>query len=100
MPAPWLTAVWANDAFELAEAFERRLARMLIEQDPHRVALLLRDVDTDDLFGKRAVALRARRFLLAGERESILIRPRRARAARPTSPGSETPTENRGSADA
>lgn len=30
----------------------------------------------------------------------ILIRPRRARAARPTSPGSETPTENRGSADA
>ena len=47
---------------------------MLVEQDAHGVALLLHDVDADDFLGQRAITLRAGRFLLARERERVLIR--------------------------
>ena len=59
--------------FSFAERFEGGRARVLVLVDDDRIALALRNLDRDDLGGEPAVGLRRGGFLLAAQREGVLV---------------------------
>ncbi|KAF1051747.1 MAG: hypothetical protein GAK41_01241 [Burkholderia gladioli] len=66
-------AIRPHHALQLRQCVQRGFARMFVARHDERIALLLRDRDCRDFLRQRAVLLRARRLLLAAQRERILI---------------------------